>query len=507
VPPPLPKAKVSLVDAPDPSELEAARISKLAASKLAQAPSPLATGTKQRVGKASAGWKSLGVRRLLGAAHSAAAQSDALQSVGAEAAHANTGAASLGAAILIDAAASGANGLGRVGASTASTLSAGASQSAGGAAAHASGATGASFLAASQPAEALSLDELARQSALAAEAVVLESAPLGKPEAESSVASTGLDPAGHSALSTLSVGTRGADARNALRALERSRRRKGALTALIERSGALRRLFPSRGLINVLHSQLSAALVGAFVAAGALTWLMRSDASTPRASAPPKPVPSIVQALPELESARNVEPSRPVREPTETSFHAAIAPESAPAPAAAPAPAPAATRPAPAKPPRAPRASRGNAPRNPWLEPVPTELQGIPAHVAAGGKGNEPMVRTLHAYIQNQPRDPRGHLLLGSLYYHRLWRADCLYEWTQALRRDPSVRGTPEMLGALIKLVVQGKDASAAADLLVTYYGREALDEIEDALPPLHNSDGAARLQAVHTRILANDPD
>jgi hypothetical protein len=305
----------------------------------------------------------------------------------------------------------------------------------------------------------------------------------------------------------LSVAARGADARNALRALERSRRRKGALTALIERSGALRRLLPSRGLINVLHSQLSAALVGAFVAAGALTWLMRSDASTPRASAPPKPVPSIVQTLPELESARNVEPSPPVREPTETSFHAAIAPDSAPAAAPAAAPAPAATRPAPAKPARAPRASRGNAPRNPWLEPVPTELQGIPAHVAAGGKGNEPMVRTLHAYIQDQPRDPRGHLLLGSLYYHRLWRADCLSEWTQALRRDPSVRGTPEMLGALIKLVVQGKDASAAADLLITYYGREALDEIEDALPPLHNSDGAARLQAVHTRILANDPD
>jgi hypothetical protein len=63
------------------------------------------------------------------------------------------------------------------------------------------------------------------------------------------------------------------------------------------------------------------------------------------------------------------------------------------------------------------------------------------------------------------------------------------------------------MLGALIKLVVQGKDAGSAADLLVTYYGREALDAIEDTLPPLHHSEGAARLQAVHTRILANDPD
>jgi hypothetical protein len=474
VPPPLPTAKVSLVDAPDPSELEAARVAKLAASRLAQAPSPLATGTKQRVGRASPGWKSLAVRRLLGAG---AAHAAAVQSAGAEAVHSNAGAVSL---IEPDAARlTAADGLGLVAASAAAASSRGGSQSAGGA-------------------EALSLDERAGQSALAAESAVPDSG-VGKPGAESSAASSALDRAGQSALSMLNESTRGADARNALRALERNRRRKGALTALIERSGALRRLFPSRGLINVLHSQLSAALVGAFVAAGALTWLMRSDASAPRASAPPKPAPSIVQALPELESTGKVESNPPLREPAEISFHAAIAPESAPAPAPA--------RPAVAKPARAPRASRGNAPRNPWLEAVPTELQGIPAHVASGGKGTEPMVRTLHAYIQNQPRDPRGHLLLGSLYYHRLWRADCLYEWTQALRRDPSVRGTPELLGALIKLVVQGKDASAAADLLVTYYGREALDEIEDALPPLHNSEGAARLQAVHTRILANDPD
>jgi hypothetical protein len=503
VPPPLPTAKVSLVDAPHPSELEAARIAKLAASKLAQAPSPLATGTKQRVGKASAAWKSLGVRRLLGAG---AAHAGAAQVAGVEPAHLNTGAASL-----TDPAASAADGLALVGASAVSAAS-GASPAAdgaaarprNGAAAHASDATGSRLAAAVQPAdgaEALSLDECVQPSGLAFEAAVSDSGQLGKPVAASSVASTALDAAGQSALSMLSAGTRGADARNALRAVERSRRRKGAFSALVARAGALRHLVPSRGLINVLHSQLSAALVGAFVAAGALTWLMRTDASTPRPTAPPKPVPSAVQALPALEPASHVESSPPVREPAETSFHAAIAPESAPAPAPAPA------RPAAAKPPRAPRASRANAPRNPWLEAVPAELQGIPAHVAAGGKGNEPMVRTLHAYIQNQPRDPRGHLLLGSLYYHRLWRADCLSEWTQALRHDPSVRGTPELLGALIKLVIQGKDASPAADLLVIYYGREALDAIEDALPPLHNSDGAARLQAVHTRILANDPD
>jgi serine/threonine protein kinase len=145
--------------------------------------------------------------------------------------------------------------------------------------------------------------------------------------------------------------------------------------------------------------------------------------------------------------------------------------------------------------------------RDPWLDPVPPGLQGVPAYVATGGQGqgNERIVRALRDHSRDYPNDPRGHLLLGRLYCNRLWRANCLAEWALALRRDPSARGAPELLPSLVQLVAQGKEADAAAALIAEFYGREALGAIEIAAVPLKNGEATGRLHALSARIAAED--
>jgi hypothetical protein len=420
-----PTSRVTVVAAPSPAAAAAARDAKLAASKLAQAPSPFAVGA--RAEPYTAPWKTRGVHRLPGAASS---------SSGVNAPAAPSAGVSNSSLI-------GANALSVVAATPFGVDAPGVPNA--------------------YPAVAVDSTSVVLRSSLP------------------------------NAFDTFALAPIGADTSDAFlaRRTTRSPRLFGEFAA------SLRGVFPSQRVVQLFHTQLSAALVGALVAAGALTWLMRSDASVPRASASPKPKSGLVRALPEPEVPQPDAPIAASAQP-ETAYHAAIAAiavESDAAPARA----------APVSPARPPRAAHGMSARNPWLDPVPAELQGIPAYVASGGKGHEAMTRALRDYIGAQPHDPRPHLLLGGLYFNRLWRADCVSEWTLALRRDPSVRAAPQLLSSLIQLVIQGKDAPAAADLIVNYYGGEALDAIEDAIPPLRNSQAAARLQSVHARLLAEN--
>jgi serine/threonine protein kinase len=141
------------------------------------------------------------------------------------------------------------------------------------------------------------------------------------------------------------------------------------------------------------------------------------------------------------------------------------------------------------------------ATHNPWLAAVPAGLQGVPAYVATGGRGDEAMVRSLRDYSRDNPSDPRGYLLLGRLYCNRLWRADCVSVWTLALRRDLGARGAPELLPALIQLVMQGKDADAAAALIAEAYGREAAPALEAAAATLKKTEALARVRALQARV------
>ncbi|HEX4355655.1 MAG TPA: hypothetical protein VHZ95_22165 [Polyangiales bacterium] len=205
---------------------------------------------------------------------------------------------------------------------------------------------------------------------------------------------------------------------------------------------------------------------------------------------------------------------------TETDIHSAIDRHDSwhslpPVPAPPPTP-PSATEPsepiAPIAEARPPSAATGRKhvvhrmdARDPWLQPVPSALQGLPAFVRTGEPGSEAMLTTLRDYNYKNPGDARGFLLLGKLYCNRLWRTDCIGEWSSALRRDPSARGAPELLPALLQLVGQGKVADAASDLIAMAYGREALPAIEAALPSLNNSEPAARLRTLANRIEAEE--
>ena len=148
--------------------------------------------------------------------------------------------------------------------------------------------------------------------------------------------------------------------------------------------------------------------------------------------------------------------------------------------------------------------SAGTAPaRNPWLAELPPELQPIRAKVASGVDIDDPALRTLHAWNHRNPKDVRGHLLLGRAYLKRYWRSDGLAELATALRIDPSARGAPEVLPLLIHLVIEGKVVDTASELIARSYGDEALDAIEDAISKTKNPAATQRLHVLHGRLLA----
>ncbi|HKU40084.1 MAG TPA: protein kinase, partial [Polyangiales bacterium] len=64
--------------------------------------------------------------------------------------------------------------------------------------------------------------------------------------------------------------------------------------------------------------------------------------------------------------------------------------------------------------------------KNPWLQSLPAELDGLPGLVASGAIGDENIVRRLRSYTAANPNDPRGLLLLGRLYLNRMWRNDAV---------------------------------------------------------------------------------
>jgi eukaryotic-like serine/threonine-protein kinase len=139
--------------------------------------------------------------------------------------------------------------------------------------------------------------------------------------------------------------------------------------------------------------------------------------------------------------------------------------------------------------------------RDPWQAAAPPELKR--AHMLAlnGAPGDEARIKALREYNRDHPEDARGYLVIGQLYLNRLWRTDCVEEWTTALERDPTARGAPEILPALIGMIEQGKAPILAERLLMKAYGSEALDPIDLAFEDVKNPTNAARLHALRLRI------
>jgi hypothetical protein len=140
---------------------------------------------------------------------------------------------------------------------------------------------------------------------------------------------------------------------------------------------------------------------------------------------------------------------------------------------------------------------------NPWKDdPLPPELDGIPALANKGETGDEPTMRRLRDYNRFNEGDARGFLLLGRLYLNRYWRADALTQFQLAVERDPSVRGAPEIMAALLDLIVIGKAAEPAEAFIQRVYGREALPAIEAEMEKLQRPMSIQRLSAVRAKLL-----
>ena len=141
--------------------------------------------------------------------------------------------------------------------------------------------------------------------------------------------------------------------------------------------------------------------------------------------------------------------------------------------------------------------------RNPWSRgALPKELRDLRKAIMSGSRGSDRMIVSLRRYNREHVTDPRGHLLLGRLYLNREWRNDALNQFSIAYQRDPSSRGAPEILPALINCLVQGQSVNEAEKLILGIYGTEASGALDRAAKA-HASDArvVARLQALRARL------
>jgi serine/threonine protein kinase len=199
------------------------------------------------------------------------------------------------------------------------------------------------------------------------------------------------------------------------------------------------------------------------------------------------------------------------------------APSAAAVPKAAPAPAPpppiempsppptAAPAPSPAPSPRASTTSIVAAPgrppvRDPWQEPAPQMLKRWHELALNGAPGGEGTVKAIREFNHEHPNDVRGNLVIAQLYLNRFWRTDSVEEFATALERDPTVRGAPEVLPALLDMVAQGKVPALAQRLIIKAYGSEALDPIDQAFGEIRNPEYAARLHALRLKLMEETP-
>jgi eukaryotic-like serine/threonine-protein kinase len=142
-------------------------------------------------------------------------------------------------------------------------------------------------------------------------------------------------------------------------------------------------------------------------------------------------------------------PAKPPAPATPTAAPAPAKPSVKPPVAAVVTPAPAAQPPAKVVSPRPD--SRGlaiiagpgrPAVRDPWQAAASPELKRAHMQALNGAAGDEARIKALREYNRDHPEDVRGYLVIGQLYLNRLWRTDCVEEWTTALERDPTARGS-----------------------------------------------------------------
>lgn len=183
--------------------------------------------------------------------------------------------------------------------------------------------------------------------------------------------------------------------------------------------------------------------------------------------------------------------------PVPLSAVAAIpAPPPKPVPYVAPAPVVARSKPGKVLPPA----------RDPWKDAVPKDLQRFRASAWSGSKGDKGTLEALRIYNHEHADDARGYLITARMYLNRMWRTDGVAQYAAAFERDPTVRGAPEMLPALLECVAQGKGSEAAEALVQKAYGTGATPSIDHAIDGAKTQAAAVRLSTLNEKLIALSP-
>lgn len=240
-------------------------------------------------------------------------------------------------------------------------------------------------------------------------------------------------------------------------------------------------------------TQLTAATaVGAFAFAAIVMLVMPGELG--RANRPVVTInpPAPVAVEPRVEPAKPAEPLAPIP-------LSAIA---AAPPAALPPPTAATGTPLPVK----PKVGKGAPARDPWHDPIPKDLQKLRARALSGSTGDKATVEALRLYNREHANDARGYLVTARFYMNRLWRTDSVGQYAAALERDPTVRGAPEVLPALLECVTEGKAAAPAEALIEKTWGNGAVPAIDQALDRVKTQSAALRLSTLSEKLLARAP-
>jgi hypothetical protein len=89
--------------------------------------------------------------------------------------------------------------------------------------------------------------------------------------------------------------------------------------------------------------------------------------------------------------------------------------------------------------------------------------------------------QSLRSLLQANPRTAWAHLALGDVYLRKLWRADAVKAWEEALRLDPDLRHD-KRLGGQLCAALGPKWQGAGAHLLTSRFGDELIPTLERCL-------------------------
>ncbi|HET6333498.1 MAG TPA: protein kinase [Polyangiales bacterium] len=241
-------------------------------------------------------------------------------------------------------------------------------------------------------------------------------------------------------------------------------------------------------------TQLTAATaVGAFAFAAVVMLVMPGELGRANRPVPAINAPAPVAIEPQVETPKTPEPLAPIP-------LSAIA--AAPASAVVPPPPAATGTPLPTK----PKVGKNAPARDPWHDPIPKDLQRLRARALSGSAGDKATLEALRLYNREHATDARGYLVTARFYLNRMWRTDGVGQYAAALERDPTVRGAPEMLPALLECVTEGKAAVPAETLIEKTWGNGAVPAIDQMLDRVKTQSAALRLSTLSEKLLARAP-